>query len=904
MTHLDIRRPDTDHRRDRAAWREPFIGSLAAAAAATALVLGGIGAAPAGAAPAFDQADPSTWPNVSVLDPSMSTDAINTTLAAASGETEFSMGRHAVFFKPGTYGSDAGQADPSTATGIVNGTVGFYETVAGLGPSPDGVHINGALHVEPYQAPGTQNPWENQSPGSLDTFWRSLSNVQINPIQQPTAAQNAQNVFTYGQADAHQLRWAVSQAAPLRRVDIQSNPAGGTTPAANLTLFGQYGEQASGGFMSDSAVSGTVVSGSQQQFYTQDSQIGAWQGGVWNMVFSGTQGAPAQSFPDGRAAVGAQPTTTLPTTPTTRDAPFLTLGADGAYSVFVPAARTNASGVQWTATSAGAGTALPLSRFFVAQPSDSIQTVNAALAAGKDLILTPGVYQYGDAIRVTRPDTVVLGLGMAAITPTNGTAALTVGDVSGVQLSGFTVDAGATTSDVLLQVGPTGATSGSATDPTTLTDVFVRVGGPHAGSAGTGIEVNSPNTVLDDIWVWRADHGSGVGWTANTGVNGLVVNGDDVTADGLAVEHWQQNQVVWNGDGGTTIFYQSEIPYDVPSQAAWMDGTENGYASYKVADDVASHHAYGLGVYSNFDNPGIVEENAIDTPRNANVRFTDAMTRFLAQNGGISHIIDGEGLSADTTGGDPTSTAYLSSFPGLDTTAPTLTVTPSTTQPNAAGWYRAVTLTPTASDDFTPAATVEVQVDGGAWTPLTGAFTVPDGQHTVAFRATDAADNVSAVQTWSGRVDSSAPVVQAAVRDQGTPSVSVTLAATDAGSGVAGIEYTFGDPTTAGTTWTAYGSAVTPPSGSRTVSFRATDVAGNVSAVGSIAVSDGAVVPVADPSTPAAAGTVAVRTGSGGNGGSALAFTGSEAALPLGIGSALLAAGLLLMVLRRRRARR
>jgi hypothetical protein len=727
-----------------------------------------------------------------------------------------------------------------------------------------------------------------------------MSNLRINPIQQPTAAQTSQNITTYGQADPHQLRWAVSQAAPLRRVDVRADTVNGTTPAANLTLFGQYGEQASGGFMSDSAVSGKVVSGSQQQFMTQDSQIGSWEGGVWNMVFSGTQGAPAQSFPEGRQN-GILPYTTLPTTPATRDAPFLTIGADGAYSVFVPAARTGESGVQWTATDAGPGTSIPLSQFFVARPSDSITTINQALAAGKDLVLTPGVYQYDQAIQVTRPDTVVLGLGMAAVTPTNGNAAVTVGDVTGVQLSGFTVDAGATTSDVLLQVGPSGATAGSATDPTSLTDVFVRVGGPHAGSARTGIVVNSPHTVLDDVWAWRADHGTGVGWTANTGATGLVVNGDDVTAVGLAVEHWQQNQVLWNGNGGTTVFYQSELPYDVPDQASWHDGTMNGYASYRVADDVTSHHAYGLGVYSFFNDPGAVLDTAIQVPRNADVQITDAMTRYLNAYGGISSIVDGVGLGVDSTNGDATSTAFLRAFPGPDTTAPTLTTTPSVAAPNAAGWYRSETIAVAATDDFTPAATVEVQVDGGAWTPVSGTFTVPEGQHVVAFRARDAAGNLSAVQTWSGRVDGTAPVVQSAVHDAGTPGASVSLTATDAASGVALLEYAVGSTTAgAGATWTPYTGAVTPPAGVRVVSFRATDVAGNTSAVASVtlaALADPAAVGTAASGTTTA--VVASRVGTA----AALAFTGSQVAWPLGLAAVLLAAGLVLMVVRRRRTR-
>ena len=49
------------------------------------------------------------------------------------------------------------------------------------------------------------------------------------------------------------------------------------------------------------------------------------------------------------------------------------------------------------------------------------------------------------------------------------------------------------------------------------------------------------NVILDDIWAWRADHGNAgtVGWDINTAKNGVIVNGDNVTATGFFVEHYQ-----------------------------------------------------------------------------------------------------------------------------------------------------------------------------------------------------------------------------------------------------------------------------------------------------------------------------------------------------------------------------
>src|SRR5262249_29326306 len=154
--------------------------------------------------------------------------------------------------------------------------------------------------------------------------------------------------------------------------------------------------------------------------------------------------------------------------------------------------------------------------------------------------------------------------------------------------------------------GPAGSTAGHAANPTSIQDVFFRIGGAGAGKATNSLVVNSANTLIDHIWAWRADHGTGVGWTVNTADTGLIVNGANLTALGLFVEHYKKSNVVWNGQGGRTIFFQNELPYDPPNQAAWMNGATLGYAAYKVADSVTSHEAWGLGSYCYFNvNPAV-----------------------------------------------------------------------------------------------------------------------------------------------------------------------------------------------------------------------------------------------------------------------------------------------------------
>ncbi|MFJ6070854.1 RICIN domain-containing protein [Streptomyces sp. NPDC093065] len=540
-------------------------------------------------------------PNVAVFDPSMPSSTIQSRLDSIFRQQEtnqFGSQRYAVLFKPGTYNNDV--------------NVGFYTQVAGLGQSPDSVTVNGAVHVEADWFP-PQNATQN--------FWRGAENLSVNPT---------------GGTD----RWAVSQASAYRRMHVRGN----------LEL--SDGGWSSGGFMADTRIDGQVRSGTQQQWLTRNSQLGSWTGSNWNMVFVGSQGVPGTSFPN-------PPYTTVDRTPTVREKPFLYVDGSGAYKVFVPSLRSNSSATTW-ASGNPAGTSLGIDRFFVVKPGASSAQINAALAEGKNLLVTPGVYHLDETLRVTRPDTVVLGLGLATFVPDNGVTAMTVADVDGVKIAGLLFDAGTTNSRTLMEVGPAGAAADHAANPTSLHDVYFRVGGAAVGKATTSLVVNSDDVIGDHMWIWRADHGSGVGWTTNTADTGLVVNGDDVTMYGLFVEHYQKHQTLWNGNGGRTYFYQNEMPYDPPGQASWMNGSTQGYAAYKVADSVTGHEAYGLGSYCFFNvNPGVVAEHAFEVPDRPNVRFRNMVTVSLGGTGTIRHVINDRGGPSNSS----TNVANLVNYP-------------------------------------------------------------------------------------------------------------------------------------------------------------------------------------------------------------------------------------------------
>ena len=441
---------------------------------------------------------PDFGPNVLVLNPAMAPALMQAQIDRVyklQQQSEFGSDRNALLFLPGEYKLDV--------------PVGFYTEVIGLGVSPDAVHITGNVHSDA----------SHDHNNATCTFWRGVEGFSVTPS---------------GGTVKDTMQWAVSQAVPFRRMHVLGS-----------MVLHQNNGWASGGWMSDSLVDGNVGSGTQQQWISRNSEWGSWTGSNWNMVFVGVVHAPDGDWP-------VPPYTRVAKTPVVREKPFLQVDAQGRYSVRVPALAHDSAGITWRGGSTP-GETIPLSRFYIAHAgADTAAAINAQLDAGKNLLFTPGIYDLTEPIRVTRPNTVVLGLGFATLHPVNGTAALTTADADGIILAGLLFDAGPALSPVLLELGPAGSKASHAQNPVSLHDVFFRVGGAGVGRAGVNLLVNSNDTIVDHTWIWRADHGAGVGWTQNLSANGMVVNGNNVTVYGLFVEHHQQFQVLWNGNGGRT----------------------------------------------------------------------------------------------------------------------------------------------------------------------------------------------------------------------------------------------------------------------------------------------------------------------------------------------------------------
>lgn len=523
-------------------------------------------------------------------------------------KAQFGTDRYAFYLKPGNY-IDAGWFK-----------IGYYTQIAGLGKTPLDTKV---ANLE------TPAPLANNN--ATCTFWRSAENFTVVDVEK-------------NKDDYFKLKWGVSQAAPLRRMNVE-----------RTTQFDWWYGWSSGGYVADSAFAKPAGSWTQQQWYTRNSELNAgWYGVNWNGVFQGVKNAPGNTWDK-----GGNPYTTIDNTPVVREKPFLYLGDDGEYKVFVPAVKKDSTGISWSKDNMGVGQSIDVSKFYVAKAgTDTAATINAALNKGKNIFFTPGIYQLEGPIYVKNANTIILGTGLATLVPRNDTAAMLLDDVPGLIVAGLMFDAYQSSTN-LLQVGPKNSSRDNSANPSTLIDLYFRIGGflSENVNVDTTVEINSNNVIGDHFWVWRADHGNGVAWDKNTARNGLVVNGDDVTVYGLFVEHFQQYQTLWNGENGRMYFYQSETPYDPQSQEGWMshDGTVKGYSSYKVGNNVNRHYAVGLGIYDVFINTNgasIFMDNAIEVPNKEDVVVQNACIVEIANgNGplvGINSLINGTGNGIST----------------------------------------------------------------------------------------------------------------------------------------------------------------------------------------------------------------------------------------------------------------
>ena len=90
---------------------------------------------------------------------------------------------------------------------------------------------------------------------------------------------------------------------------------------------------------------------------------------------------------------------------------------------------------------------IPFDQVFVAKETDTAETINTKLEEGLHVILQPGQYHLTDSIKVSNPNTVIFGMGMATLISTTGLPCIEVANVDGVKISGLLLQAGESETD-------------------------------------------------------------------------------------------------------------------------------------------------------------------------------------------------------------------------------------------------------------------------------------------------------------------------------------------------------------------------------------------------------------------------------------------------------------------------
>jgi FG-GAP-like repeat len=293
---------------------------------------------------------------------------------------------------------------------------------------------------------------------------------------------------------------------------------------------------------------------------------------------------------------------------------------------------------------------------------------------------------------------------------------------------------------------------------------------------------------------------------------------------GVAVTHYRVDEGPWqtgtsaeiSGDGAHTLSYYS-------TDNAGNDEAIRTSASVTIATTP----------------PGASSDDApagwVDHPVTLTLMpGARALSTTWELDGGASHTGASVEVAAPADhSGDGTHLVTYRSWAFGDVAEPTRTAivridtrAPQTSDDAATGWHSgAVTLTLSPSDAASGVAGTTWSLDGGAAHPGTSVPVSGDGAHTVTYFSTDNAGNAEDARTATVHIDGTAP--QASCTEAGrwfkTLSMTAAIAASDAGSGVAKVEYRLG-----GGDWRQGASVPLNGAGAHAISYRVTDACGNV----------------------------------------------------------------------------
>lgn len=462
---------------------------------------------------------------------------------------QFSQERYVFLFVPGTYYN-------------VNMLLNYYISYIGGGSTKDEVIFLQSTLIAP---PSINFP----KLGGLDNFWRSAENFTIDS----TNSNYPSKWVKYNEYFSDTVLLSVSQAAPIRNVLLNNTSLYTFQISSKISYASVF---CSGGFMSDITFNNNAKNklnfGGQQQFYSRNITSidpNSISGGAWNTVFNNTRPESSTNMTGHRVTNSGSINIPLK--------PFYSISKDSIID------ENN-----------------EISNFLICNTNTELTVINNALNDNKSIIFTPGYYLYSEPINITKSNTILLSMGMVTIENTTGSECLVINDnLNNVKIAGLIIQATDKSTQITNSLIKVGDTIKNNSNKIYLYDIFIRVGGPYLkpnydNRVETMVIVNSNNVLLDNFWLWRADHTDTIdqGLGTNNAVcnNALIVNGDNIKAYGLACEHTLEDIVIWNGNNGEVNFYQCELPYDVKEQ--W------DYSGFQINGD--NFTGYGMGVYCFF----------------------------------------------------------------------------------------------------------------------------------------------------------------------------------------------------------------------------------------------------------------------------------------------------------------
>jgi hypothetical protein len=167
------------------------------------------------------------------------------------------------------------------------------------------------------------------------------------------------------------LRWRTGDSSSLRRVRVRGDWIGAS------------------GFAADVVVDGSATADARQSlWFARNSKFNSTAGGRVQLCLVGCVGGEPHFIPQrtGRAVLRVD------AAPLAAAKPYLTLGADGLYTLQIPDVVTNSSGAELGPQK---GRSVPLQHVFVAKPSDarcapSLWGSCFGRLAGKETVAWPG----------------------------------------------------------------------------------------------------------------------------------------------------------------------------------------------------------------------------------------------------------------------------------------------------------------------------------------------------------------------------------------------------------------------------------------------------------------------------------------------------------------------------------